>query len=61
MSSVTVCLTVVRACAGLPGGPSAAATLALEEKEWAEKNKTEQNRTKLQKGVTDSSRGGRES
>lgn len=33
MSSVTVCLTGVRAWAGVPGGPSAAATLALEENE----------------------------
>lgn len=34
MSSITVCLTGVSTWAGFPGGPSAAATLALEEKEW---------------------------
>lgn len=33
MSIFTVCLTGMRVWVGIPGDPSAAATLALEEKE----------------------------
>lgn len=37
MSIFTVCFTGVRVWVEIPGGPSAAATLALEEKECVEK------------------------
>jgi hypothetical protein len=50
LSSVTVCLTGVSAWAGFPGGPSAAATLALEEKESDGKTDTQNFKRRLPSG-----------
>lgn len=41
MSIFTVCFTGVRVWIGIPGVPSAAATLALEEKEYYKKRERE--------------------
>ena len=39
MSIFTVCFTGMRVWVGIPGGPAAAATLALEEKEDVSKKR----------------------